>query len=315
MPTFNGSRLVASPSSPKLLSFRNPNNPSYTQGGSAASMKETSGLLRSFSALKSFSDKVGDAFAKLSSSIKHRKDHQNLKRRLLEAMKQRGYSNQNTFRSINSIIMWFPHFKEGLQNIKNIFEKYVSQFDADLVRAVIKRTKCVLAHIPDEDSNGTMDHEELKKCLRMLQIQLSEKDIDRLYHYCDMDENKGIQYHEFIVLLCFAYLLAGPDSATNNMSNSASRHVEATFDKLAEAFAFLDKNGDGKLDKKDIILALNEAPSKEKSPTHITSRRFKEMDRNKDGTVSFKEFLFSLIKWIGIDTDHEKEPLRTIEVW
>lgn len=58
------------------------------------------------------------------------------------------------------------------------------------------------------------------------------------------------------------------------MSNSASRHVEATFDKLAEAFAFLDKNGDGKLDKKDIILALNEAPSKEKSPTHITSRRF-----------------------------------------
>ncbi|CAL9764507.1 unnamed protein product [Musa acuminata subsp. burmannicoides] len=291
MPTFNGSRLVASPSSPKLLSFRNPNNPSYTQGGSAASMKETSGLLRSFSALKSFSDKVGDAFAKLSSSIKHRKDHQNLKRRLLEAMKQRGYSNQNTFRSINSIIMWFPHFKEGLQNIKNIFEKY------------------------DEDSNGTMDHEELKKCLRMLQIQLSEKDIDSLYHYCDMDENKGIQYHEFIVLLCFAYLLAGPDSATNNMSNSASRHVEATFDKLAEAFAFLDKNGDGKLDKKDIILALNEAPSKEKSPTHITSRRFKEMDRNKDGTVSFKEFLFSLIKWIGIDTDHEKEPLRTIEVW
>ncbi|CAL9187335.1 unnamed protein product [Musa hybrid cultivar] len=291
MPTFNGSRLVASPSSPKLLSFRNPNNPSYTQGGSAASMKETSGLLRSFSALKSFSDKVGDAFAKLSSSIKHRKDHQNLKRRLLEAMKQRGYSNQNTFRSINSIIMWFPHFKEGLQNIKNIFEKY------------------------DEDSNGTMDHEELKKCLRMLQIQLSEKDIDRLYHYCDMDENKGIQYHEFIVLLCFAYLLAGPDSATNNMSNSASRHVEATFDKLAEAFTFLDKNGDGKLHKKDIILALNEAPSKEKSPTHITSRRFKEMDRNKDGTVTFKEFLFSLIKWIGIDTDHEKEPLRTIEVW
>ncbi|CAL9122348.1 unnamed protein product [Musa textilis] len=290
MPTFNGSRLVASPLSPKLQSFRNPNNPSYTQGGSAASMKETSGLLRSFSALKSFSDKVGGAFAKLSSSIKHRRDHQNIKRRLLEAMKQRGFSNQKTFRSINSIIMRFPHFKEGLQNIKNIFEKY------------------------DEDSNGTMDHEELKKCLRMLRIQLTEKDIDRLYHYCDMDENKGIQYHEFIVLLCFAYLLAGPDSATNNMSNSASRHIEGTFDKLAEAFAFLDKNGDGKLDEKDIILALNETPSKKKSPTHITSRRFKEMDRNKDGTVTFKEFLFSLIKWIGIDTDHEKEPMRTIEV-
>ncbi|RZR92574.1 hypothetical protein BHM03_00020886 [Ensete ventricosum] len=254
-------------------------------------MKETSGLLLSFSALKSFSDKVGDAFAKLSSSIKHRRDHQNLKKRLLEAMKQRGFSNQNTFRSVNSIIMRFPHFKKGLQNIKNIFEKY------------------------DEDSNGTLDPVELKKCLRMLQIQLSEKDIDRLYHYCDMDENKGIQYHEFIVLLCFAYLLAGPDSAANNMSNSASRHIEATFDKLAEAFAFLDKNGDGKLDKKDIILALNEASSKEKSPTHVTSRRFKEMDWNKDGTVTFKEFLFSLIKWIGIDTDHEKEPLRTIEVW
>lgn len=52
------------------------------------------------------------------------------------------------------------------------------------------------------------------------------------------------------------------------------REIEATFKLLAEAFAFLDKNGDGMLERKDFVVALNEAPSKEKSPTHISTKRF-----------------------------------------
>ncbi|WOL14398.1 hypothetical protein Cni_G23178 [Canna indica] len=231
---------------------------------------------------------MGGAFAKLKSPFKHRRELQKLKKRLIESIKHKSSSSHKTFRSTNSIIMRFPQFKEGLQNIKHIFEKY------------------------DEDSNGTIDHEELKKCLSILQFNLEEKEIDQLYHYCDMNEHNGIQYHEFIVLLCLAYLLAGSSFATHK---NGSEQIEATFNMLVEAFAFFDKNGDGKLEKKDFVLALNETSFRNKSPSHIARRRFREMDWNKDGMVNFKEFLYSMIKWIGMETDDDQEILRHIEIW
>jgi calcium-binding protein CML len=63
----------------------------------------------------------------------------------------------------------------------------------------------------DGDSNGTIDNEELRSCLRKLQIQMSEKEIDDLHHYCDIDNREGIQFQEFVVLLCLMYLLFGPN--------------------------------------------------------------------------------------------------------
>lgn len=84
-----------------------------------------------------------------------------------------------------------------------------------------------------------------------------------------------------------------------------SPELKATFDTIIEAFLFLDKNGDGKLNKKDMIKAMNEDFPMEKSPTHILKTRFKEMDWNKDGKVSFREFLFSLINWVGFESTDE----------
>lgn len=53
-----------------------------------------------------------------------------------------------------------------------------------------------------------------------------------------------------------------------------SPQLEATFDAIVEAFLFLDKNGDGRLNKEDVIKALNESSPWEKSPSHITRTRF-----------------------------------------
>lgn len=53
-----------------------------------------------------------------------------------------------------------------------------------------------------------------------------------------------------------------------------SPQIEAIFTMITEVFLFLDKNGVGKLKKKDVVKALNEASPKEKSPSHITRSRF-----------------------------------------
>jgi len=53
-----------------------------------------------------------------------------------------------------------------------------------------------------------------------------------------------------------------------------SPSIQATFDTIIEAFLFLDKDGDGNLKKKDVIKALNDTSRREKSPLHVTRKRF-----------------------------------------
>lgn len=58
------------------------------------------------------------------------------------------------------------------------------------------------------------------------------------------------------------------------ISRIGSQKLEATFDLIVEAFSFLDKNGDGKLNKKEVMVALRKNSAKEKSPNRINTKRF-----------------------------------------
>ncbi|GAV67678.1 EF_hand_5 domain-containing protein/EF_hand_6 domain-containing protein [Cephalotus follicularis] len=229
--------------------------------------------------LKPLSNKVVGMLCCRGSQSKYKKLDAKLERKMIEF--KRSSSGQSSFKSIDSIIMRFPQFKEGLNSIRVAFEQY------------------------DEDSNGTIDREELKKCLEKLELHLTEEEVEDLFHSCDIDGTEGIQFNEFIVLLCLIYLLMKPSSVPPTTSKMGSPQLEATFDTILEAFSFLDKNGDGRLNKKDVIKALNEAFPWEKSPAHITKSRFNEMDLDRNGKVSFREFLFALVSWVGFDADEE----------
>ncbi|KAF3975707.1 hypothetical protein CMV_001059 [Castanea mollissima] len=215
-----------------------------------------SGTSQPCPSLKSLSKKVGSMLCRGSSTSKYKRLDAKLEKKMVEA--KRGSSGYQNFKSINSIILKFPQFREGLKNIGSVFEQY------------------------DEDSNGTIDREELKKCLQKLQLHLTEEEVEDLFHSCDIDGSEGIQFNEFIVLLCLIYLLKEP-SSNHTTSRLGSPQLEATFDTIIEVFMFLDKNGNGKLNKKDMVKALNETSPWEKSPSHITKSRFKEMDWDKNG--------------------------------
>lgn len=172
-------------------------------------------------------------------------------------------------------------FREGPKEVKGVFQQ------------------------SDADSNGTIDHKELKNCFEKLNLQLKEEEIDDLFGCCDMDGTHGIQLNDFIIILCLAYLLLDPSTSSHSKLDLGSPQLKATFDAMIEAFVFFDKNGDGKLNKKDMINAMNDDSQFERSPTHITRSRFKEMDWDRNGQVSFREFLFALIKWVGFGCEDE----------
>ncbi|GMI69964.1 hypothetical protein like AT3G24110 [Hibiscus trionum] len=214
---------------------------------------------------------------------KYKKLDLKLEKKMIEM--KRSSSGQSNFKSIDSIILRFPQFRDGFRNLRGVFEQY------------------------DEDSNGTIDRKELNKCLEELQVGMTKEEVEDLFRSCDIDGSEGIQFKEFIALLCLIYLLMKPSSSPDNTLKMDSQQLEATFDTIVELFLFLDKNGDGKLNKKDMMKALNETSPWERSPARVTRTRFKEMDWDKNGKVSFREFLFAFINWVGIETDDDEEEI------
>ncbi|EOY11852.1 hypothetical protein QUC31_001513 [Theobroma cacao] len=203
-----------------------------------------------------------------------------LEAKMVEAMQRRA-SKGTAMKSFNSIILKFPKIDENLRKCKAIFEQF------------------------DEDSNGAIDHEELKKCLNKLEVSFTEEEINDLFNACDINEDMGMKFNEFIVLLCLVHLFKDNATSLEAKSRMGMQNLEATFETLVDAFVFLDKNKDGYVSKNEMVQAINE--SGERSSGRIAMKRFEEMDWDKNGSVNFKEFLFAFTRWVGIDDMEDEE--------
>lgn len=58
-------------------------------------------------------------------------------------------------------------------------------------------------------------------------------------------------------------------------SKAGLERVGEIFNAIVETFVFFDKNGDGKLNKKDMVRTLNETNPRERSPARISKHRFR----------------------------------------
>lgn len=204
-----------------------------------------------------------------------------LEAKMVETMRKRALVG-SSMKSFNSIIMKFPKIDGSLRKCKTIFEEF------------------------DQDSSGAIDPEELKHCFHKLEISFTEDEIHDLFEACDINEDMGMRFNEFIVLLCLVYLLHDP-SAMQAKSRMGLAGLESTFETIVDAFVFLDKNKDGYVSKNEMVHAINETTSGERSSGRIAMKRFEEMDWDKNGMVSFKEFLFAFTSWLGIDDNDDED--------
>ncbi|KAL3325440.1 hypothetical protein AABB24_036594 [Solanum stoloniferum] len=205
-----------------------------------------------------------------------------LEAKITEAMLRRE-TEGSSIRSFDSLVLKFPKIDENLRKCKVIFQEF------------------------DEDSNGAIDPQELKQAFNKLEINFTDEEISDLFEACDINEDMGIEFSEFIVLLCLVYLLKDDPSALHAKSRIGLPNLEVTFETLIDAFVFLDKNKDGYVSRNEMVQAINETISGERSSGRIAMRRFEEMDWDKNGMVNFKEFLFAFTHWVGIEDNEDEE--------
>ncbi|KAK9080718.1 hypothetical protein SSX86_000476 [Deinandra increscens subsp. villosa] len=202
-----------------------------------------------------------------------------LEAQILEAVLQRE-SKGTSIKSINMIILKFPKIDESLRKCKVIFEQF------------------------DEDKSGAIDLKELKHCFEKLQVIFTNEEINDIFKTCDLNEDMGISFNEFIVLLCLVYLLKKDHAASQCNSRVGIPDLEATFETIVESFVFLDNNKDGHVSKNEMIRAIEET---KQSDGQTAMKRFEEMDWDKNGMVNFKEFLFAFTRWVGIEDDEDDD--------
>ncbi|XP_051125073.1 probable calcium-binding protein CML21 isoform X2 [Andrographis paniculata] len=198
-----------------------------------------------------------------------------------EAIRRRGSEGSSRIKSLDSIILKFPKIDKSLRRCKATFQDF------------------------DEDGNGAVDPQELRRCFRKMEIDFSEDEINDLFKACDINEDMGMKFNEFIVLICLVYLLGEDPTAQHARSRLGIPNLEATFETLVDAFVFLDKNNDGYVSKSEMVEAMNETSSGERSSGRIAMKRFEEMDWDKNGMVNFKEFLFAFTHWVGIEEEED----------
>ncbi|KAL6544597.1 putative calcium-binding protein cml21 [Orobanche minor] len=240
-----------------------------------------------------------------------------LEAEIIEAVKRRELRGSSV-KSFNSIILKFPRIDESFRKCKSAFEEF--DVYAFMVGSRKKR---------DEDGNGAIDPQELKHCFCKLELNFTDEEIDDLFAACDINEDMRMKFNEFIVLLCLVYLLKEDQTNQHSVSNildlrNADRNkssvdsksqigmpsLKATFETLVDTFVFLDKNKDGYVSRDEMIHAIEETTSGERSSGRIGMKRFEEMDWDKNGMVNFKEFLFAFTRWVGmedIDEDDNEE--------
>ncbi|KAL0362985.1 UNVERIFIED_CONTAM: putative calcium-binding protein CML21 [Sesamum calycinum] len=186
-----------------------------------------------------------------------------LEARINEAIRRREVEG-STIKSFNSIILKFPKIDRSLRKCKATFEDF------------------------DEDGNGAIDRGELKRCFHKLEISFTDEEVNDLFEACDINEDMGMKFNEFIVLLCLVYLLKEDPAAEHAKSRMGMLNLEATFETLVDAFVFLDKNKDGY--SRRTCFCFSE-----------------EMDWDKNGMVNFKEFVFAFTRWVGIEEGDDDE--------
>ncbi|KAL2630772.1 hypothetical protein R1flu_015458 [Riccia fluitans] len=217
------------------------------------------------------------------STAKVEKRRSKLEERLVEELAKRAQSGKVALKAFNSIILKFPKIDESFEAVRAVFKKY------------------------DKDGSGTIDLEELKVLFQELQVDFTDEEVKSFHEASDMDSSKGIDFKEFIVLLSLVYFLGKP---TGGDPDSKTRiglpELEATFETIVEAFVFFDSNGDGYVSKNELVTSINQATPGRQSDK-IGLRRFEEMDWDKNGLVTFKEFLFAFTNWVGLEEDQEQE--------
>mmetsp|Transcript_32384 Transcript_32384/g.79927 ORF Transcript_32384/g.79927 Transcript_32384/m.79927 type:complete len:253 (-) Transcript_32384:329-1087(-) len=192
-------------------------------------------------------------------------------------------------KSLNQIVLKFPSILKAFEEIRGIFKQL------------------------DTNGNGTIERDEFTAACGKMAAGVSADVIEKIYTEADMDQNGHVNYKEFIIMMAVLFLMtdeaAGEAVQLGQLPGEAEDGQSATLvhtaiQKVLEAFLFFDNDADGYILKDEVHKVISEGDGGKKM---LSAERFEEMDWDNSGRVTFKEFLFAVEGWVGLEEEPQEE--------
>ena len=164
----------------------------------------------------------------------------------------------------------------------------------------------------DADNSGTIEYTELVVAMTKLHVT-SEEQIKELFNEADFYENGKLTFKEFIITIALGFILELIPNEDNQEFQNLN--LKGAFELILDAWLIFDQNASGSIDKTEMMGTLStadvseEAMLKKKTKgasnknAFLTAERWDEADWDKNGSITFKEFLFAFCSWINLDDE------------
>ena len=153
-----------------------------------------------------------------------------------------------------------------------IFKKFVLTYIATRLREKdLKDLEQIFMEI-DDNKDGTLSFDEIKKCFIKLindkKLKINVRDIEKLFKSIDTNNSKKIEYTEFLAAMM-----------------EASPYCKE--DRLVDIFKFLDKDGSGKISRNEIKNVLYTEKIRDKDLHNFMD----SFDLDSDGNIDYREYM------------------------
>jgi calcium-binding protein CML len=209
--------------------------------------------------------------------------------------------------SFNQTLLRSARIVKALSAVKEVFQKF------------------------DADSSGGIDHTELGAALEVLGNKMTPEELSKVFHEADLYDNNKLSEKEFVVCLLLGYVLddlklttstelPAEDAATKGAEGTEdgpkrldttdyfghAKELQWAFNNITGCYLLFDVDASGDLSRDEVMKQLSNKTgvfADAAAASMLSEDRWKELDWDGDGEITFKEFIWAFQGWITTDTD------------
>jgi calcium-binding protein CML len=239
-------------------------------------------------------------------SSKKERVHSGLDARVIQALKEMkrrktegdkgSEGSHGSHEHFNAIILKFPAIRQAFLSIRRVFKKF------------------------DQDGNNGIDPAELKTALADLGASMPEGQVNEMFKEANLTESGTLNFREFLLCIaigCVLQLLPAIDLLHSDVGASARVILQSDGKELVQAlqwvvtaYLLFDADASGTIDRDEVFAMIRETGNRSTRTRGQTSAllsedRWRELDWDSDGTITFVEFLNAFYSWVGMDDEDE----------
>jgi len=146
----------------------------------------------------------------------------------------------------------------------------------------------------DKNGDGVVDYNEYRRVSLNPTEADKEKERKRMFNARDWDDNGTLSLKEVITIDLWNLWAKLPAKERNNPKERTNQSTKKIIERIIADFAKNDKNGNGVLEFKEYFDAKNQ--------TEV------EKDRDGSGTLTMKEMVPELNKWLELEENEREDP-------